>query len=185
MLQFQLVVVHLALVIALLWWNSSSVLLAQAAPEVGEGSWWLSHNCSSLGILSHTVRRTLEYPNTVGRCRIRFDSVRAKEEPQEERDANCMALGKQTEWGLTPIFTTSPKHLGISCVLKHCPVDREFLKRERRWWKGRKQTSLTLEGKFNYSSYNNSMRKLKLSEAVRRSLGEDHLHKNDKLKEMD
>ncbi|XP_064577030.1 osteocrin isoform X7 [Zonotrichia leucophrys gambelii] len=33
MLQFQLVVVHLALVIALLWWNSSSVLLAQAAPE--------------------------------------------------------------------------------------------------------------------------------------------------------
>lgn len=64
-------------------------------------------------------------------------------------------------------------------------MDREFLKRERRWWKGRKQTSLTLEGKFNYSSYNNSMRKLKLSEAVRRSLGEDHLHKNDKLKEMD
>ncbi|XP_057887368.1 osteocrin isoform X2 [Melospiza georgiana] len=33
MLQFQLVVAHLALVIALLWWNSSSVLLAQAAPE--------------------------------------------------------------------------------------------------------------------------------------------------------
>ncbi|NXR34655.1 OSTN protein, partial [Zosterops hypoxanthus] len=33
MLQFQLVVVHLALVIALLWWNSSSVLLAEAAPE--------------------------------------------------------------------------------------------------------------------------------------------------------
>uniref|UniRef100_A0A8C5TZZ2 Osteocrin n=1 Tax=Malurus cyaneus samueli TaxID=2593467 RepID=A0A8C5TZZ2_9PASS len=36
MLQFQLVVVHLALVIALLWWSSSSVLLAEAAPEVGE-----------------------------------------------------------------------------------------------------------------------------------------------------
>ncbi|TRZ18039.1 hypothetical protein HGM15179_009042 [Zosterops borbonicus] len=33
MLQFQLVVVHLALVIALLLWNSSSVLLAEAAPE--------------------------------------------------------------------------------------------------------------------------------------------------------
>ncbi|NXM77418.1 OSTN protein, partial [Serilophus lunatus] len=33
MLQFQLVVVHLTLVIALLWWHSSSVLLAEAAPE--------------------------------------------------------------------------------------------------------------------------------------------------------
>lgn len=66
MLQFQLVVVHLALAIALLWWNSSSVLLAEAAPEVGEGSWWLSHNCSSLGVFSHRVRKTLEYPSTVG-----------------------------------------------------------------------------------------------------------------------
>lgn len=97
MLQFQLVVVHVALVLALLWWDSSSVLLAQAAPEVGEGFWWLSHNCSSLGIFGHRVRRTLEYPNTVGRCRITIDSVRAKEELQEERDANCMALGEQTE----------------------------------------------------------------------------------------
>ncbi|NWR73751.1 OSTN protein, partial [Centropus unirufus] len=33
MLQFQLVVVHLALVITLLQWHSSSVLLAEAAPE--------------------------------------------------------------------------------------------------------------------------------------------------------
>ncbi|NXY41755.1 OSTN protein, partial [Ceuthmochares aereus] len=33
MLQFQLVVVHLALVITLLQWSSSSVLLAEAAPE--------------------------------------------------------------------------------------------------------------------------------------------------------
>ncbi|XP_032553794.1 osteocrin isoform X1 [Chiroxiphia lanceolata] len=38
MLQFQLVVVHLALVIALLWWHSSSVLLAEAAPEPLEPS---------------------------------------------------------------------------------------------------------------------------------------------------
>ncbi|NXM36555.1 OSTN protein, partial [Oxyruncus cristatus] len=38
MLQFQLVVVHLALVIALLWWHSSSVLLAEAAPEPLESS---------------------------------------------------------------------------------------------------------------------------------------------------
>ncbi|XP_010165056.1 osteocrin [Antrostomus carolinensis] len=33
MLQFQLVVVHLALVISLLQWHSSSVLLTEAAPE--------------------------------------------------------------------------------------------------------------------------------------------------------
>ncbi|NWU82809.1 OSTN protein, partial [Onychorhynchus coronatus] len=38
MLQFQFVVVHLALVIALLWWHSSSVLLAEAAPEPLEPS---------------------------------------------------------------------------------------------------------------------------------------------------
>ncbi|NXK37265.1 OSTN protein, partial [Piprites chloris] len=38
MLQFQLVVVQLALVIALLWWHSSSVLLAEAAPEPLEPS---------------------------------------------------------------------------------------------------------------------------------------------------
>ncbi|XP_053930999.1 osteocrin isoform X2 [Cuculus canorus] len=36
MLQFQLVVVHLALVITLLQWSSSSVLLAEAAPEPSE-----------------------------------------------------------------------------------------------------------------------------------------------------
>ncbi|NWR99816.1 osteocrin [Motacilla alba alba] len=46
MLQFQLVVVHLALVIALLWWNSSSVLLAQAAPEPLEPS-------AALGVGDH------------------------------------------------------------------------------------------------------------------------------------
>lgn len=44
MLQFQLVVVHLALVITLLQWHSSSVLLADAAPEVGECFWCLPHN---------------------------------------------------------------------------------------------------------------------------------------------
>ncbi|NXE51746.1 OSTN protein, partial [Dromaius novaehollandiae] len=33
MLQFQLIVVHLALVITLLQWQSSSMLLAEAAPE--------------------------------------------------------------------------------------------------------------------------------------------------------
>ncbi|OPJ85624.1 osteocrin [Patagioenas fasciata monilis] len=38
MLQFQLVVVHLALVITLLQWHSSSVLLAEAAPEPLEPS---------------------------------------------------------------------------------------------------------------------------------------------------
>ncbi|XP_071422445.1 osteocrin isoform X2 [Pithys albifrons albifrons] len=38
MLQLQLVVVHLALVIALLWWHSTSVLLAEAAPEPLEPS---------------------------------------------------------------------------------------------------------------------------------------------------
>lgn len=81
MLQFQLVVLHLALVIALLWWNSNSVLLAEAAPEVGEGFWWLSRNCPSLGIFSCRVRKTLEYPNTAGRWRISIDSVRVKGEP--------------------------------------------------------------------------------------------------------
>ncbi|XP_074403314.1 osteocrin isoform X2 [Zonotrichia albicollis] len=48
MLQFQLVVVHLALVIALLWWNSSSVLLAQAAPEPLEPP-------AALGIGDHPI----------------------------------------------------------------------------------------------------------------------------------
>ncbi|NXR44638.1 OSTN protein, partial [Hippolais icterina] len=48
MLQFQLVVVHLALVIALLWWNSSSVLLAEAAPEPLEPS-------SALGMGNHPI----------------------------------------------------------------------------------------------------------------------------------
>ncbi|XP_039569891.1 osteocrin isoform X2 [Passer montanus] len=48
MLQLQLVVVHLALVIALLWWNSSSVLLAQAAPEPLEPS-------AALGVGDHPI----------------------------------------------------------------------------------------------------------------------------------
>ncbi|XP_036244744.1 osteocrin isoform X2 [Molothrus ater] len=48
MLHFQLVVVHLALVIALLWWNSSSVLLAQAAPEPLELS-------AALGVGDHPI----------------------------------------------------------------------------------------------------------------------------------
>ncbi|NXA31223.1 OSTN protein, partial [Eudromia elegans] len=38
MLQFQLLVVHVALVVALLQWQSSSVLLAEAAPESLEPS---------------------------------------------------------------------------------------------------------------------------------------------------
>ncbi|XP_066182554.1 osteocrin [Sylvia atricapilla] len=48
MLQLQLVVVHLALVIALLWWDSSSVLLAEAAPEPLEPS-------SALGMGDHPL----------------------------------------------------------------------------------------------------------------------------------
>uniref|UniRef100_H0ZG54 Osteocrin n=1 Tax=Taeniopygia guttata TaxID=59729 RepID=H0ZG54_TAEGU len=48
MLQFQLVVVHVALVIALLWWDSSSVLLAQAAPEPLEPS-------AALGVGDHPI----------------------------------------------------------------------------------------------------------------------------------
>ncbi|XP_023788825.1 osteocrin isoform X1 [Cyanistes caeruleus] len=48
MLQFQLMVVHLALVIALLWWNSSSVLLAEAAPEPLEPS-------TALGMGDHST----------------------------------------------------------------------------------------------------------------------------------
>ncbi|NWS96794.1 OSTN protein, partial [Mionectes macconnelli] len=48
MLQFQLVVVNLALVIALLWWHSSSVLLAEAAPEPLEPSAALGMRASSV-----------------------------------------------------------------------------------------------------------------------------------------
>ncbi|XP_066049941.1 osteocrin isoform X1 [Chamaea fasciata] len=48
MLQFQLVVVHLAVVIALLGWNPSSVLLAEAAPEPLEPS-------SALGVGDHPL----------------------------------------------------------------------------------------------------------------------------------
>ncbi|XP_021392480.2 osteocrin [Lonchura striata] len=48
MLQFQLMVVHVALVIALLWWDSSSVLLAQAAPEPLEPS-------AALGVGDHPI----------------------------------------------------------------------------------------------------------------------------------
>ncbi|KFV97458.1 Osteocrin [Fulmarus glacialis] len=48
MLQFQLVVVHLALVITLLQWHSSSVLLAEAAPEPLEPS-------AALGMGAHPI----------------------------------------------------------------------------------------------------------------------------------
>ncbi|XP_013814789.1 osteocrin isoform X2 [Apteryx mantelli] len=46
MLQFQLIVVHLALVITLLQWQSSSMLLAEAAPESLESS-------NALGVGAH------------------------------------------------------------------------------------------------------------------------------------
>ncbi|NXJ94293.1 OSTN protein, partial [Corythaixoides concolor] len=48
MLQFQVVVVHLALVIALLQWHSSSVLLAEPAPEPLEPS-------PALGMGAHPI----------------------------------------------------------------------------------------------------------------------------------
>ncbi|KAM6198982.1 osteocrin isoform 2-T5 [Sarcoramphus papa] len=48
MLQFQVVVVHLALVITLLQWHSSSVLLAEAAPESLEPS-------AALGMGAHPI----------------------------------------------------------------------------------------------------------------------------------
>lgn len=68
MLQFQLVVVHLALVITLLQWHSSSVLLAEAAPEVGECSWCMSHNPAPPWVaLGHRMWETPQYPNSVGR----------------------------------------------------------------------------------------------------------------------
>ncbi|NXX91452.1 OSTN protein, partial [Centropus bengalensis] len=50
MLQFQLVVVHLALVITLLQWHSSSVLLAEAAPEPLEPF-------AGLGMGAHPITR--------------------------------------------------------------------------------------------------------------------------------
>lgn len=68
MLQFQLVVVHLALMITLLQWHSSSVLLAEAAPEVGECFWWLSHNPALPQVVpGHRMWKTPQYPNRVGR----------------------------------------------------------------------------------------------------------------------
>ena len=68
MLQFQVVVVHLALVITLLQWPSSSVLLAEAAAEVGERFWWLPHNPAlPWVVLGHRVWKTPWYPNSVGR----------------------------------------------------------------------------------------------------------------------
>ncbi|XP_010281124.1 PREDICTED: osteocrin [Phaethon lepturus] len=48
MLQFQLVVVHLALVIAVLQWHSSSALLVQAAPQPLEPS-------AALGMGAHPI----------------------------------------------------------------------------------------------------------------------------------
>lgn len=102
MLQFQLVVVHLALVITLLQWHSSSVLIAEAAPEVRECFWWLSHNPALPPVvLGHRVWKTGGCPNCVGRWVVGIDSVRAKQQqdkfPSEESDANCTAPGGQTE----------------------------------------------------------------------------------------
>lgn len=134
MLQFQLVVVHLALVITLLRWHSSSVLLTQAAPEVGECFWWLSHNPALPPVvLGHRVQKTPRSPNCVGRWTVGIDSVRAKQEqdnfPSEKGDASRMALGGQTEWSVSLKFMQPLlQHHGIFCVLKHCPVilDREL-----------------------------------------------------------
>lgn len=68
MLQFQLVVVHLALVITLLQRHSSSVLLVEAAPEVGECFWWLSHNPDLPRVaLGYRVWEMPRSPDCVGR----------------------------------------------------------------------------------------------------------------------
>jgi len=68
MLQFQLVVVHLALVITLLQWHSSSVLLVEAAPEVGERFWWLLRNPAlPWVVVGHRVWEAPQSPKSVGR----------------------------------------------------------------------------------------------------------------------
>ncbi|XP_069648501.1 osteocrin isoform X2 [Haliaeetus albicilla] len=58
MLQFQLVVVHLALVITLLQWHSSSVLLAEAAPEPLEPS-------AALGMGAHPIASEEKSPTNL------------------------------------------------------------------------------------------------------------------------
>lgn len=82
------------------------------------------------------------------------------------------------------------KHHGIFCVLKHCTVtlDRELPEEGKGGWgAGSEAHSSNIEGKvsFFFLKTNNSMRNLQLSEAIRESLREDHLHKIYKLKETE
>ncbi|NXQ29268.1 OSTN protein, partial [Alaudala cheleensis] len=79
MLQFQLVVVHLALVIALLWWNSSSVLLAEAAPEPLDPS-------SALGVRdNHTAREEKSATSLAAKLFLLDDLVSLENEVTETK----------------------------------------------------------------------------------------------------
>lgn len=102
MLQFQLVVVHLALVITLLQWHSSSVLLAEAAPEVGHCFCSLSLNTALCRLLLAAVCAKHCDIQTVlkgGWCVLILQGAKQEQDgfPSEKSNVNCMALRGQTK----------------------------------------------------------------------------------------